>query len=506
MEFDKRQIKAIFITGIAILFIILLFLIIGILSISKSNRTNKNVNISSGFDSIKELIEHYDCEYKNDTYRENRDYPTEINLVFKVKLYENSNSNEEFFNQIISDVAKFVKYTNFKMVDTENDITIEVVCKDGAISELIINGMEDYFIYMDSQLEVTKYEEIDTINIISNVEALNFLIDNNWSTDVNFGTRESIFKNYYIYFDEGIKYKKIGSSIYNVIFTEKFQGSVVNNIEVGTPLSLIKERLGTPTFEDEELEIIGYKGKDIYVFFTKDEISIYKNQKYDYKEFWNLVDKFLEEDMDFKTFMNELTYIWKDYSEYSYASDYMFMAFPNRGVEIKLNYDNVSGIILYNNISEDISTTKKYLEHTEFISRLKLDSVFEAEKRRVKDQKDFQDEYISLEKEEKTKSMLFYNYLEKDLSGEVLKVYFPSKNGEYPDRELNETVYSYLWVSDNYFVYSIYGEGIYCFDVITGNKTLVTEKGTGNFLIEGFRNDVLTYDGKEIILELEKKT
>ena len=83
MEFDKRLIRAIFITGIAILFIILLFLIIGILTISKSNNTNKNVNILSGYSSIKELIEHYDCKYKNDTYRENRDYPTEINLVFK---------------------------------------------------------------------------------------------------------------------------------------------------------------------------------------------------------------------------------------------------------------------------------------------------------------------------------------------------------------------------------------------------------------------------------------
>ena len=501
MEFDKRQIRAIFITGIAILFIILLFLIIGILTISKSNNTNKNVNILSGYSSIKELIEHYDCKYKNDTYRENRDYPTEINLVFKEKLYENDSNNEEWFNKIISDVAKFLKYTNFKMIDTENDITIEAVCKDGSISTLTINGIEDYFIYMNSQLEVTKYEEIDTTSLTSNVDALNFLIDNNWSTDVNFGTRESIFKNYYIHFDEGIKYRKIGSSIYNVIFTERFQGTVVNNISVGTSFSSIKQLLGKPAFENEELGVIGYKGKDIYAFFTKDEISIYKNEKYDYKEFWKLVDTFLEEDMDFKTFMNELTYIWKDYSEYSYASDYMFMAFPNRGVEIKLNYDNVSGIILYNNISDNISTAKKYLEHTEFISRLKLDSVFEAEKRRIEELRDFKDECNSIEKEEETKSMLFYSYLEKDLSGDILKVYFPAKTGEYPDRELNETVYSYVWISDNYFVYSIYGEGIYCFDVTTGIKTTVTERGTGNFLIKDFKNDILTYDDQEIILE-----
>ena len=61
-----------------------------------------------------------------------------------------------------------------------------------------------------------------------------------------------------------------------------------------------------------------------------------------------MVDDFLEDDdMQFRDFINQLTYIWKDYSEYNYGEDYMFMAFPNRGVEIKLNYDDVSGIILY---------------------------------------------------------------------------------------------------------------------------------------------------------------
>ena len=162
-------------------------------------------------------------------------------------------------------------------------------------------------------------------------------------------------------------------------------------------LSSIEQILGTPTFKDDDLEVIGYKGRDIYVFFTKNEISVYKNKSYNYDDFWDLVDDFLEDDnMEFKDFINELTYIWKDYSEYSYAEDYMFMAFPNRGVEIKLNYDDVSGIILYNNISEDLDTTKKYLQNTEFISRLQVDSVLEAEKRRLQADKTLEEECINI--------------------------------------------------------------------------------------------------------------
>lgn len=501
MELDKRQIRAIFITGISILLLLLLFLILGIVFVTNSNNKNKDINISSGFNSIQEIVEHYNCRYKNETYKEKREYPTEINLVFSKKLYENDTSNEEFFNNIIEDVAKFIKYTNFKMVDTETHITINVVCENGKINQIVINDIEDYFVYMDSQLEITKYEEIDTISLLPDANVLNYLIENNWSTDANFGTRESIFKNYNIYFDEGTKFRKIGSSIYNVIFTEKYFGPVVNNIQVGATLSAVKDRLGKPAFEDEDLDVIGYKGKDIYVFFTKNEISIYKNKRYDYKEFWKLADEFLEEDMEFKEFMNELTYIWTDHSEYTYSSDYMFMSYPNRGVEIKLNYDGMSGIILYNNLSDDLSTIKKYLNHTEFISRLNLDSVFEAEKRRVKEEKDFAQECIDLEKDEETKSMLFYKKLEKDTSGQTVKVCFSSKNGEYPNRELNEPVATYVWISDNHFVYSLYRKGIYDFDVITGEKTVIVENADEEYNIEKFMNDVLTYDGREVVLE-----
>ena len=179
----------------------------------------------------------------------------------------------------------------------------------------------------------------------------------------------------------------------------------------------------------------------------------------------------------------------------------MFIAYPNRGIEVKLNYDDESGIIIYNNISEDLETTKKYLKNTEFLSKLKLDSVFEAEKRRVKENKEYEEECKTLEKEESTKSMLFYAYLDKDENGNTIKVNFSSKTKEYSNRELNEVVDTYVWISDNYFLYSIYGEGIYCYDAITGIKTIVTESGDGLFKIESFENNVLKYDDGELVLE-----
>lgn len=502
MELDKKQIKAIFIVGIAILIIILMFLIIAITTVYRNSNKNNQIDISNGFDSIKEIVEHYGCKYKNDTYEAKREYKTEINLEFSRQLYENDISNEEFYNSIIEDLAKFLRYSNFKMIDMKNDIIIEVICKDQKIFLITINGIEDYFIYMDSQLELTKFKEIKTISFNIEAPEIQSLIDNGWSTNIDLGTRESIFQTYNLYKDEGFKVKKIGQEIYNIVFDENYQGNIVNGLKVGITLSNIENKLGTPAFKDTDLNVIGYKGKDIYVFFTKNQISIYRNKKYDYNEFWNLVDDFLEDKYDFKGFMNELTYIWNDYSEYTYQNDYLFISYPNRGVDVKLNVDNVSGIVLYNNINENLDTVKKYLKNTEFISRLQLDNIFEAEKRRISKEKSLTSLCSEFMKENPidSKSMYYDYYIEKDTRGNTISIYFVSKDDGFVSRELNEPVDTYLFVNDYYFVYSVYGKGIYCYNLADGNKFNIVE-GRNNYHITQYQDNILKYDNEEIKVE-----
>ena len=98
--------------------------------------------------------------------------------------------------------------------------------------------------------------------------------------------------------------------------------------------------------------------------------------------------------------------------------------------------------------------------------------------------------------------MVFYSNLEKDDNDLTIKAYFLSKSSEFPSRELIKAIDTYTWVSDNYFVYSIYGEGIYRFDAITGENIVIVEDGEKPYKIEKLQNDVLTYDdGKEIFIE-----
>lgn len=504
MKFDKSQKKVIILTIIIILALILVFLIISINSLNH----NYEIDVSTGYQSIKKIVEANGCKYKKDSFSENREYPVEIELGFQYDLYTNEESNEDFFMNLINEIVKFVKFNNVKMIDDQKDIIIEVNCKDGKIESIAINGIEDYFIYMDSQISISKYTEIKALNLNSSADILNILNDNFWSSNIDCGTRDSIFQNYFIFFDEGIKYRKIGSNIYNIIFTEKYVGEVVNNVSAGESINSVRTKLGEPSFEDKELGFIGYKGNDFYAFFTGQEISIYRKTTYDYSDFWNLVDQFIEEDssMSFKEFMNKLTYIWPDYSEYTYDSDYMFISYPNKGIDVKLNKDNESGIIVYNNISENLGKVEKYLKNTEFLSKLQIDNVFEAEKRRVakvnslndrcnkfiEDLKDNSDDELACRE-----SNLFQFYMDLDENNFAIATYFISRDGEYANRELDEPMNSYVWINDNYFVYGIYGKGIYCYDVFNGSKQTLIEEND-NFNIKSFENNIIYYDEKEM--------
>lgn len=509
MEFDEKQKRAIILTIVAILLIVIIFLVISVIAIKNSNRTNINVEISTGYTSIKQIVEANGCKYKKDTYLADREYPTEVELNFKYDLYTDDESNEEFYMKLINELAQFLRYTNLKLTDEDKDITIEILCKDGSIYSITINGIADYFIYMDSQISVSKYQEIKSVSLNPTSDVLRTLVENNWSSNIDCGTRDSIFQNYFIFFDEGIKYRKIGSSIYNIIFTDKYLGEVVDNVSTTESINSVKSKLGEPTFENKDLGVVGYKGNSFYAFFNGKEISIYKKTTYDYSDFWKLIDEFVDEEgnMTFKEFMNELTYIWPDYSEYTYDSDYMFISYPNRGIDVKLNYENESGILVYNNISENLNKVQRYLENTEFISKLQLDNVYRAEIRRVEVQNSLDakcNEFIENLKDDEGnfscgESNLFKLYMDLDENGVASSTYFISKDGNYVDREFNEAVNSFAWISDIYFVYGVYGKGIYLYNVLDTNKRALTE-GSENFLIKKYEDNILYFDNAEMPL------
>ena len=502
---SNTQVKKVLIVFL-ILLVFVLILLFYLLSIA-SNKNEVQLNYNN-LETIEDVLKYYQCEYISEKNSDIEGYSVDIRLKFRYNLYnEDDTSNEDFFNNVIKDIAKVLYFSNYRMIDEEKNIEIRVICEEKRVSKIIINNMEDYFIYMDSQNSLKKYEEIKKVNFSINSEILTNLISKNWNKDINLGTRDSIFNSYYIYFDEGIKVRYIDSKVYNIVFTSKYKEKVVNDIIPGTDLKAVKAKLGEPAFKDEKLDVIGYKSDLVYVFFSENEISVYRVLEENSDDFFELADEFLNDKLSLLEFMNKLTYMWPDYSDYTYSTDTVFISYPLKGIDIKINYDNTSGIVLYNNLNESMDNIKNYIKNTEFVARLKLDNVYEAEKRRFENEYNLLDNcekyYEDLDEEKKQlirESNLFGIYPEEDADKYIMGIKFISKNNENPNREISDNIGTYLWLNDEIFIFSKPEKGIYYFNAITGDLGSLLQ-GTEEFEIKEYKNGILKYDDSEVRIE-----
>ena len=503
---NKKSYKIILIALFVMIFILILLTIM--IKFLQSQDTSELT--FDNLTTIKEVIEYHKSKYISENESNEDDFYLDVYLKFKVLPYdENKNSNEEYYNSLIEDCARIILYKSFILIDEENDLTVKVICNENEVSSIIINGIEDYFIYMDSQISMEKYREIPTTELNVDSELLQECINNSWDSNTYIGERSSIFNEYNIYFEQGIKTRIIKNKIYNIVFDKRYNGDIINGLFPGLDFSTIKAKLGDPTFSDEEVKVIGYKSDKFYVFFSENEISIYRNDTTKTDDFFKLADRFIKEDIDFLDFMNELTYIWPDYSDYEYNSNSVFISYPLKGIEIQLNNGDRNGILVYNNIRSGLQQISKYLENTNFVARLQLDLVYEAEKRRFLEQdnllnkcKEYKEKKSLSEEEQKIigKSLNYEIYAEEDSSSNIYSIKFISKMGDSPNRELNDRIDDYLWAGNDYFIYSKEGKGIFLYNLNDGLiKRIVT--GSKKYELKQFENGILKYDNQEINVE-----
>ena len=501
----KKYIKYI----IFLLVLIFIFLCI-LLRVTQNSNDSNNLTYDNLL-TVRDVIEYYDSTYIYQEYSNEDGYSVDIYLIFKVLPYtEDEVSNEQYYNDIINGVAKVLDYKSFIMIDEENNLKVKVICKNNVVQKIIINDIEDYFEYMDSMISLKTYREIGITEFNVSSEILNNCIQNNWSSDIYFGNRTSIFDGYYIYSNEGIKVKTLKDKIYNIVFEKKYNKDVINRFAPGADFETIEDFLGEAPFKDEELNVIGYKGKEFYVFFTEKEISIYRIYDGDVDEFFELTEQYLYQGYkteDLLEFMNQLTYMWPDYNEYEYTTSEVFISYPLKGIEIKINYDDTNGILLYNNIKSDFSKVERYLKNTNFISRLKIDSVFETEKRRVKKYNsliekcnEFYEKITDEEKQIIGESSEYYFYADTDEMSNIYSMKFIARNEENPNRELNDSFDSYLWADSMHLVYSKKQEGIFIYDLTNGNVQRILN-GNEEFELKGIENAMLKYDNSEMLLQ-----
>lgn len=477
---DKKKYKK----NNRIIVFMVVFVIVILLTLLSLLKINNNIKEDIGnkiylspddFSNVREVLEYFGNEYIAEENHKDDEYPIIIKARFKQDLFTNEESNKFFYDTIINDIASVVKYKNFQVIDEHFNNTIKVTCNGSKITDININNDSYYYDTVITNKALKKYNDKDILKINSCSEIITQLISNNWYVSgINFGSKESRYDKYDIYFDEGFEIRVISGKVYNIIFTEKYAENVIDDIRTGMNNDAIQNKLGKPMFNGG-LGILGYKTDNFYIFFYNKEISVYRVEKnYDTSEFIKLINTY-NNNYDLRELGNDLTYIWDDYDEYNYDKNYVELTYSLKGVKIQFNYGTPNGFLLFNNytglVNDDIyifeaESKEQLLEnmHYEDYDLVCIAENLRCHKDNLKYTPDLGTEGEALE-DYKRSFRVDYKIAN---DGKYTNLQFISMLKDYPDSQLDENlvVDEYEWINDYLFQYKI-DDIVYEYNCIT---------------------------------------
>lgn len=502
---QKKAIKYLKIVVIIIMIIIVVYFLVQ--SIIRAYRTTISPNEQNAdlhydlneYEDLQELLSSYGCVYISEV---NTTDLLTIHVRFDRDLYTDEMSNESYFNSIINVVAEYENYKNFELIDEVRKIEISVMCENSNIIEIQINGDRNYYLNHDSKLNLEREQaEITEFSIDSTV--IQTLINNEWNpTGLNFGTKESDCNGYEIYFDEGFKYNVAGRTIYNLIFTENYTGSIVSGLNASSTIEEVENTLGDPTFENNST-LYGYVGENNYVFFDflNKEVSIYPVISLESEdEFIELINQ-MNETSDIRQFSMDLISLWTDYDIYDYDSNYVDLQYTLRGIELNISSSSLkNGLYIYQNYRGNLSNISNlenvYVQDKDLIFEEEKDRALNSMMVRIEQGENIEAIY---EKYGQIFAVRFVGELSSNEKGYKGPVFY-SRDKEYPDTELEETlvISSWAWYDDYNFIYSVDNDGIYLFNPLSNNNTKLLDV-SGEIEINSAGNGSIIYNDTEQI-------
>lgn len=506
---------------ISIVFTIIIILIIICVAIINNNKKNKEKDIGDtitsmeDFDSIEKVAKYLDCEFIKETNSAEKNFVKDEYIKIKYKVIEDGQTNEKFYRNLIEYASKALNYVNYRIIDTDQEIVIAVYCDntEKKIKRYSINGEYNYFEKLQTKQNASILEETPITKLSVNSNILNYLINNDWKiSDSRIGTQDSSFDNYKIFFDEGIEVRRVDGKVFNIIFTKNYKNAVVSNINTSASKEDIIKVLGDPTFESETEtgNVIGYKGNDIYVFFSDGEISIYKTNSDEYIDTVEEIINNYIEDRNFNTVIQRMQNNVPDYNDTLYYGSNLEIVYSLKGIKIS----TVDGIVIYKNYIgnifdninfknitnnlEDIPN-KINIENEDLVFLEEIDRL-ETIMHKVINSVYYYDETANIdmltEERNYNDSNLFC--MNKRVTGTKFIPEFISLDGNYANSQLIESVDWAIWMNDSKIIYGIQNKGIYTYDAINRKYSTVIEDGEQEFKFVEYENGILKYDDKQI--------
>ena len=504
----KRNVKKILIISAILFILILVVRELVIDAIERANREDKVYTTISDFTSIKEIAEYMGCTYIKEEESTGEKYDIDVYLKFKYPLYTEEVSNQEYYYRIIALVSTYYGYQNIRLIDQENDIVIAVTCnkEEQKIENLLINGEENYFGKTDTENLLENYENFQVVSMQPEATILKELIERDWNEkSVNFGTQESTYNGYKIYFDEGIETKIVGGKVFHLVFTNKYTENIINGINVNTDEQTIRTILGEPELQIQNLNIIGYKGENFYIFFhlNEKEVSIYRRQNTTEEEKEKIIRMLVQLSVDGNAmvFASDMTDMWSDYDKFEYTDGYIRLQYTLRGLAFEVNITENNGLILYQNYNGSLIMDLKNGEEIPYIYISDTDLIYEYEQSYAITENTMQRlSELQLDQgivdKSKDSSKFFITNISENISYKQLRII--SIDGSHYNFDFETRVNSYLWLDDYNFAYSITNQGIYRYNILNKETQIILE-GQDVFNLVEYTNGHLKYDDKEII-------
>ena len=512
---EKKRKKILIIFAVAFILIISWVIYIVISEINKYEFVS--VYDLTDLDSVLEYYEINLISRQDDTSNDkNKEYEIYLYVNYPYNTYTDSKTNEAFFMESSEQIARVCGYKNILVVDESKALKVGIKSVNGAFNKIIVNEDENYFSNLKTKLELENINISDGKEYNVNSKELSDAINSNFGTNVNFGTKESIFDNYDIYFDEGIEVKNISNGIFNIVFTSKYKGNIIEDLNTSSSFDEIKAKLGEPVYSDTAGTVIGYKAKNYYIYFSKGQASIYPIKSYDTAEFAKYITEF-QNNKSAQTLVNNISEIWPDYDYFNNGSKYIDLRYTLKGVKITFNMGENNGITLYNNFNGQVTNEINYSQildgsvtTPQYIYIKNSNLTLDNEVGRIngihnteKSLNDFNyrninrnaygnndDDPNKASNEFRRKSSKYF------IISENYTRYILSFNNENPNSQIEEAD-TLIWLDDDNLAYSKENQGIYIYNATTRQtRELIT--GNDNFVIKSYENNTLKYDDKSI--------
>ena len=500
----KRNVKKILIISAILLVVVLV--VRGMIqdAIERANQEEKIYTTISDFQSIKEIAEYMGCTYIKEQESTGEKYDIDIYLKFKYALYTDEVSNQDYYYRMIALMLGYVDYKNVRIIDQEKDIVIAVTCnkENETISELLINGEENYFGKTDTKNILENYENFQVVAMEAEAPILKELMEKDWTEkEIDFGTQEATYNKYKVYFEEGIQTKIAGKKVFHLVFTEKYTGEVIKGLDVNSDEETIKQILGEPDFTLQRPSTIGYRGDDFYIFFNLEyhQIGIYRRQNTTEEEKEQLKRMLAQLSIDGNAtvFASDMTDMWSDYDKFEYENGYISLQYSLRGIKFEVNLTENNGLLLYTNYTGSLIKELQDGEEIPNTYVIDEDLIFETET--MYELREWGTRYSILEDNAENQKFHIRD-MSADASYKELRIL--SVDRTHYNFDFETKVNSYVWLDDYNFAYGIKNKGIYRYNILTEETQIILE-GEDEFRLTEYSRGYLKYDNKEIIYVIE---